>query len=126
MRRRLTGDEEIIDSLEYEAKVDLFARAKATLFPIRWEKPFGLVMVESMACGTPVIAAPRGAAVEVVDDGVTGFLREGVDEMVAALRSINSISPEACRSRVEKSFSAAAMVDGYEALYRSLCADPWR
>jgi glycosyltransferase involved in cell wall biosynthesis len=120
---RLTGDEEIIDSVEHEAKVDLFSRAKATLFPIRWEEPFGLVMVESMVCGTPVIAAPRGAAVEVVDDGVTGFLREGVDAMVAAVRAIDTISPEACRSRVEKLFSAEAMVDGYEALYRGLGAD---
>jgi glycosyltransferase involved in cell wall biosynthesis len=115
---RLTGREEIMDSVDRAEKGELFSRARATLFPIRWDEPFGLVMVESMACGTPVVASPGGAAREVVEDGVTGFLRHDVDGMVEALGAIDRIEPAACRARVAELFSAEAMVSGYERLFR--------
>src|SRR2546429_9222198 len=115
---RLTGREEIVDAVGQADKAELFSRARATLFPIRWDEPFGLVMVESMACGTPVGASPGGAAREVVEDGVTGFLRHDVDDMVEALSGIDRISPEACRARVAEHFSGEAMVSGYERLFQ--------
>jgi glycosyltransferase involved in cell wall biosynthesis len=93
------------------------ARARAVLFPIQWEEPFGLVMAEANACGTPVLAFPRGAAPEVVADGETGFLCADLDAMVAAVDRVAEIDPHACRARVEKMFSAQAMTSGYEELY---------
>jgi len=121
---RLTGREEIVDGVGRAEKAELFSRARATLFPIRWDEPFGLVMVESMACGTPVVASRGGAATEVVEDGVTGFLRHDVDDMVEALSGIDRISPEACRARVAERFSEEAMVSGYERLFRQAVGGP--
>ena len=111
---RLTGDEEILFDVNLEQKADLLGRARATLFPIQWPEPFGLVMIESMACGTPVIARPLGAAPEVVRDGETGFLVDTVDEMAEAVGRAGDISAEACRKHVAEHFSAAAMVEGTE------------
>jgi glycosyltransferase involved in cell wall biosynthesis len=90
------------------------------VFPIQWPEPFGLVMAEAMACGTPVVACPAGAAVELVENGVTGYLRDGVDDLVDAVASVGNCSPEACRERVEARFSAGAMVTGYEQLFSEL------
>ena len=92
------------------------------VFPIQWPEPFGLVMVEAMACGTPVVACPAGAAVELVENGVTGFLRDSIDDLVGAVADIGKCSPIDCRRRVEESFSATAMVKGYEQLYESVVA----
>ncbi len=92
------------------------------LFPIHWPEPFGLVMVEAMACGTPVLTTNWGAAPELVDDGVTGFRRDGEDDLVEALHHIGDLDPAACRARVEARFSAAAMTRGYEALYERVTA----
>ena len=118
---RMTGREEVFENASHECKVDVLAHARATLFPIQWEEPFGLVMVESMACGTPVIACPRGAAEEVVEEGVSGFFARDVDEMLAALGRVGTIDPEVCRQRVVERFSAQAMIAGYERLFeRSL------
>ena len=92
----------------------------APLFPIAWEEPFGLVMVESMLCGTPVIALPRGAAPEVVDDGVTGWLVRDVDEMAARLLSLSGGEPfdrARCRAHAAGRFSTARMADDYLNLY---------
>jgi glycosyltransferase involved in cell wall biosynthesis len=113
----LSGKEEILGEISIDEKADLMARARAVLFPIQWEEPFGLVMAEANACGTPVLAFPRGAAPEVVADGETGFLCTDVDEMVAAVARADEIDPHACRARVEKMFSAQAMTSGYEELY---------
>jgi glycosyltransferase involved in cell wall biosynthesis len=99
-------------------KLDLFARARAFIFPIQWDEPFGLVMIEAMACGTPVVATPYGAVPEVVTDGVNGFIATSVDEMVEAVGKIETISPEVCRAVVEQLFSPAVMTDGYERVYR--------
>lgn len=97
-----------------------FQKAKATLFPIRWEEPFGMVMAESMACGTPVIAFNRGSAPEVVKDGKTGFIVENPEEMARAIRKIDFIKRRDCRRRVEKYFSEKRMAEKYEKLFLRL------
>jgi len=109
----LDGSEEIIGEITVDEKADLLARAAAVLFPIQWPEPFGLVMTEAMASGTPVIAFRYGAAPEVIDDGKTGFLVETIDEMCQAVERAGEIDPKTARAHVEAGFSADAMVDGY-------------
>lgn len=104
----------------HEQKSILMGGAVATLCPLTWREPFGLVMTESMVCGTPVIAIALGSAPELIVDGKTGFLCKDVDECVAALDRIGEIDRRACRERVVQNFSAASMVEGYEAAYRQL------
>ena len=113
----LTGDEAIHDDVAPGDLAPLVAGARAMVFPIQWEEPFGLVITEAMACGTPVITRPYGAATELVDDGVTGFLCETVDDMVDAVGRLDTISAAACRERVERRFSKDAMVDGYGQIF---------
>jgi glycosyltransferase involved in cell wall biosynthesis len=120
----LGSDVELLENVSHEAKVDVLARARAMVFPIRWPEPFGLVMVEAMACGTPVVTTNWGAAPEIVDDGVTGFRRDGTDDLVAALAAVGDIDPAACRARVEERFSGRAMVRGYEARYEEATRRP--
>lgn len=91
--------------------------AKAVLMPIQWEEPFGLVMTEAMACGTPVIAFRRGSVPEVVMDGQTGFIVDDVAAMAAAVQKISMINRTACRDHVQKNFSIETMIDGYEQAY---------
>ena len=110
-------DVELLENVPHAEKVELLGRARAMLFPIRWPEPFGLVMVEAMACGTPVVTTNWGAAPELVEHGVTGFCHDGSDEMTKALTRLGDIDPAACRARVEREFSAQAMVSGYEAVY---------
>ncbi len=112
----LTDDVEVYEAVSHEVKVDLLGRARAMVFPIDWAEPFGLVMIEAMACGTPVVTCPVGAAVEVVTEGVTGFLAESLDELADAVGRIRSCKPEDCRKSVEDRFSAERMVDAYERL----------
>ncbi len=119
---RLTGDEDITFDVSHEEKVDLLARAGATLCTIQWPEPFGLVMIESMACGTPVIVPPLGAAPELVVDGVSGFVRTGIDEMVDAVGHLGEISPAACRAQVAENFTAEVMVSGYERIFEQVLA----
>jgi hypothetical protein len=85
-----------------------------------WEEPFGLVMVEAMACGTPVIAFARGAAPELVVDGETGFLMHDVDGMARAVHRVDRIDPLRCRRHVEENFSAQRMAEGYLGLYEHI------
>ena len=113
---RLGGHIEWVGAIEGSSKYRIFERARCTLCPLRWEEPFGLVMVESMAAGTPVVAFRRGAAPEVVAHGETGFVVDDVEEMVEAVRRIDTIDPAACRRRVEAHFTAQAMTDRYLAL----------
>jgi glycosyltransferase involved in cell wall biosynthesis len=113
----LTGEEEILGEITVEEKADLMARARALLFPIDWPEPFGLVMAEANACGTPVLGFPNGAAPEVIGDGETGFLVPDADAMVAAVQRLGEIDPAACRARVERRFGAEVMVRGYEEVY---------
>jgi glycosyltransferase involved in cell wall biosynthesis len=96
---------------------DLLSRAVALLNPIQWPEPFGMVMVESFACGTPVVAYANGAAPEIVENGVTGFLCADEREAAEALSSAHTLDRAACRAAVEGHFSARRMVDDYERLY---------
>ncbi len=98
----------------------LMGQATATLFPITWPEPFGLVMAESMACGTPVIAIALGSAAEIVVDGHTGFLCQTVEDCIEAVAKIPTISRQDCRDHATVNFGIARMVDGYEAVYRQM------
>ena len=89
----LNDEVEVYEAISHEQKADLLGRARAMVFPIQWPEPFGLVMVEAMACGTPVVACPAGAAVELVENGVTGYLRDSIDDLVDAVASIGNCSP---------------------------------
>jgi len=109
-----------IGPVNHEQKVAVLSQAKALLYPLQWEEPFGIVMVESLACGTPVIALKRGASPEIVEDQVTGFIVETENELIEAVGKIATIDRKACRKRVEKHFSVTAMADTYEALYYQL------
>ena len=92
--------------------------------PIRWREPFGLVMVESLACGTPVIAFPEGSAPEIVEDGRTGFVVEDEHAMASAVGRLGEIDPAACRDSCAQRFGVPAVVRGYEAVYRQAMAVP--
>jgi glycosyltransferase involved in cell wall biosynthesis len=116
---------EILGEITLDEKVDLLRRAKAVLFPIDWAEPFGLVMTEAMACGTPVIATPRGSVPEVVEDGVTGWIvevEEYADRAADRLKRLSEIDPLACRERVRRLFSKEAMVAGYEGVFERAAA----
>jgi glycosyltransferase involved in cell wall biosynthesis len=105
-------------------KNHLLGRSLAFLMPVLWDEPFGIVMVEAMACGTPVVGLRRGAVPEVVDDAVTGFVVDTVDEMVAATNRVHGIDRKACRARVEQIYSDAAVTDGYIKVYRRMISCP--
>lgn len=94
-----------------------YGRAKALLFPIKWEEPFGLVMIEAMSAGTPVIAYDRGSVREVVKDGVTGFIVKNKRQMASAMKKIDKIDRRACRDHVLKNFTIKKMMDDYEKAY---------
>lgn len=111
---------EYVGELDTAGKLELLGGAAALLNPIAWSEPFGMAMVEAMACGTPVVGTGLGAAPEIVDDGVTGFLCDTDAAMVDGLRRVCEIDRAACRRRVEEQFSARAMADGYLALYERL------
>jgi glycosyltransferase involved in cell wall biosynthesis len=103
-------------------KLDLLANAVALLFPIRWNEPFGLVMIEALACGTPVLAFPEGAAPEVVDDGHTGFLCHHEADMAEALAKVGNLDRAECRAAVEGYFSTRRMVRDHIELFDDLLA----
>jgi glycosyltransferase involved in cell wall biosynthesis len=103
-----------------EQRRQLFAGAAGFLFPIVWPEPFGLVMIEALASGTPVIALRDGSVPEVIEHGRTGFIVDCVDEMVAAVDRLVEIDAAACRQAVEARFTVDRLVDEYEAIYRRL------
>ena len=109
-----------VDSRE---KVRLLQGARAFIFPIRWEEPFGLVMAEALACGTPVLATRRGAAPEVVEHGVTGFLADTPEGLLPYIDRIGEIDPAACRRSAERRFSPRVMAAGYLECYRRAVED---
>lgn len=111
-----------VGPVDDEQKNALLGTAAAFLMPILWDEPFGIVMAEALACGTPVIGLNRGAVPEVVTDGVTGFVRETMDELVAAMARLHRIDRAACRARVESDYSDSIVVEQYLALYRRLVA----
>lgn len=109
--------------VKQEHLVGHYQTAAALLFPIHWEEPFGLVMIEAMACGTPVIAYSRGSVPEIIVDGTTGFIvdpQEGVPGLVERIKRIGEIDREACRTHVEKHFSLGVMTKAYEKVYAAI------
>jgi glycosyltransferase involved in cell wall biosynthesis len=105
-----------------EDKPAFLGGAAALLFPIDWPEPFGLAVIEALACGTPVITRPCGALPEIMVDGVTGFVGETLDDLVEAAKRIDTIDRAACRRHVETRFAVERMADDYEAVYRRLTA----
>jgi glycosyltransferase involved in cell wall biosynthesis len=103
-------------------KLALLDDARALINPFQWDEPFGLCMIEAMACGTPVIASARGPAPEIVDTGVTGFLCEGPADMVAAVARVATLDRRSCRAWVEAHFSARRMVEDHIAFYADVAA----
>jgi len=111
---------EFIGEIGEKEKAELLGNAYALLFPIDWVEPFGLVMIEAMACGTPVIAFRRGSVPEVIDDGVTGFIVDGIEESLQALDKIGHFDRERCRKVFEQRFCAARMASDYVKIYERL------
>jgi glycosyltransferase involved in cell wall biosynthesis len=108
---------EYVGPADLAAKNELLGNSMAMLFPIQWSKPFGLVMLEAMACGTPVLAMPGGAVPEVVQDGVSGHICRNVRDMAKRAQSLN-LRSHAVRQYVEANFSIEKMVNRYAALYQ--------
>jgi glycosyltransferase involved in cell wall biosynthesis len=115
---------EFLGEIGEDAKAEFLGQALALLFPIDWPEPFGLVMIEALACGTPVLARPCGSVPEVLVPGRTGFVAETVDELAEAVKRLDTIDRAACRRHVEAHFSVERMADRYEALYRRLAVHP--
>jgi glycosyltransferase involved in cell wall biosynthesis len=109
-----------VGMIPYREMPKFLSTARGFLFPIQWEEPFGLVMIEAMATGAPVIAFPRGSVREIVKHGKTGFIVPNVNEMAKAIKRIDTIDRSACRSYVETHFSVSAMVDSYEQIFKKL------
>jgi glycosyltransferase involved in cell wall biosynthesis len=129
--------EQVAYKVSAQEKSDFLNQAKALLLPLSWEEPFGLVMIEAMACGTPVIAYNRGSVSEIVKDGVTGFIidpddeerpgrgsfvikQKGVEGLKEAVKRISEIDRRKCQEHVETHFSVEKMIDGYETIYKQL------
>ena len=111
---------EYVGEVGGDNKDAFLGQAYALLFPIDWPEPFGLVMIEAMACGTPVIAYPRGSVPEVLEHGVTGWLVEGIEEAVQAVERVPALSRARCRQVFEERFSASRMAHDYLRLYKKL------
>lgn len=109
-----------VGEVNHDQKVDLYKHAIATVYPIGFDEPFGLVMAESLASGTPVMAFDRGSVREVLSDGVTAIIGKDEDELIGRFQQLTSIKPESCRQRVHAMFSKSRMVDEYEVLYEKL------
>ncbi|GGH48723.1 glycosyltransferase family 4 protein [Microbacterium album] len=120
VRPLLGPDAEYIGEADSQLKRELFALASCLLFPIQWHEPFGMVMAEALACGTPVVATPRGSVPEVVRHGETGFVVEGVDALADAVTRVCELDPAACRRDAEQRFDLPVMAAGYERVYRML------
>lgn len=111
---------EFVGEINEQQKPEFLSGAKALLFPIDWSEPFGLVMIEAMACGTPVIAFNRGSVPEVIDHGVTGFICEDVQGAVGALQRLGELSRTEIRAQFERRFSAKTMALNYVESYTAL------
>ena len=115
---------EFIGEINERSKAEFLGEAQALLFPIDWPEPFGLVMIEAMACGTPVLAFRNGSVSEIIDQGVTGAIVETMDEAVRMLPQVLALDRRAVRRRFEQRFSSARMAWDYVALYGSLLKRP--
>ncbi|MER8962604.1 MULTISPECIES: glycosyltransferase family 4 protein [unclassified Mesorhizobium] len=114
---------EFIGEIDEQQKAEFLGNATALLFPIDWPEPFGLVTIEAMACGTPVIAFNRGAVPEVIDDGVSGLIVDSVDEAVEAVRRIGGLDRARVRETFERRFMVGRMCSDYMEVYRSLAGN---
>ena len=115
---------EFIGEINERSKAAFLGEAQALLFPIDWPEPFGLVMIEAMACGTPVLAFRQGSVSEIIDQGVTGAIVDTMDEATRMLPRVIALDRRAVRRRFEQRFSSARMADDYVAVYRSLLKRP--
>jgi glycosyltransferase involved in cell wall biosynthesis len=118
----LGADIEYLGEVDHATKLDLLGGATMLLNPISWPEPFGMVMIEALACGTPVVTTPYGAAPEIVGDGVTGFVCDDEPALLAAMGRIGEIDRRRCRVAVEGHFSRRRMVDEHVALYRRVAS----
>ncbi len=116
----LSENIEILGEVDLKTKAELYMNAECTLFPIQWPEPFGLVMVESMATGTPVVALRNGSTPKVIVHKKTGFIVDSMEEMVKAVAKVEEIDPKMCRKHVEERFSAERMVGDYEKTYQRI------
>lgn len=119
-------DVEYIGEISESEKSEFLGNALALLFTIDWPEPFGLAMIEAMACGTPVVARPCGSVPEIINPGLTGFIAAEIDDLVAAVRRVPELSRASCRKEFEARFTAETMVDRYEQVYRQLIAETAR
>jgi glycosyltransferase involved in cell wall biosynthesis len=117
---------EFIGEIGLQEKNDFLGNARALLFPIDWPEPFGLVMIEAMACGTPVIAFRGGSVAEVVENGVSGFIVDTIEEAVDAIGRLGEIDRRDCRAWFEERFQVGRMVDDYLAVYERVISDAKR
>lgn len=122
VRPLLGADAEYVGKVNLQEKQDFLGLASVFAMPINWPEPFGLVMIEAMACGTPVVATPYGAAPEIVEDGVTGFIAEDGLEFAAALEAAQKLDRATIRQRFEARFPSDRMVADYEKTYAELLA----
>lgn len=118
VKPELGHDVEYIGEADTITKKDLLGRARALVCPMQWEEPFGIVMVEALSCGTPVVAFDRGAVAEIVEHGLSGIICKDAAGLPEALYEAAKIDPKECRKRAEDLFDTAPMVAGYEAVYR--------
>ncbi len=126
IRPHIDGEQiEFLGEANHQQKSILMGGAVATLFPITWKEPFGLVMIESMVTGTPVIAMSLGSAPEVIAHGVSGFLCQNVTECVDAIAPATQLDRRACRDHVLMNFTAKRMADGYEAVYQKILGEKY-
>uniref|UniRef100_A0A7J2U499 Glycosyltransferase family 4 protein n=1 Tax=Ignisphaera aggregans TaxID=334771 RepID=A0A7J2U499_9CREN len=109
-----------LGEVDFKTKVDYLSRAKALLYPVLYEEFFGIAMVEALATGTPVIGFPRGSVVEMVRDGITGYLVGDAEEMCKAMKHVDELDKRECRKDVEEKFSSKAMAEKYERFYQQL------
>ena len=116
----LGGEIEFVGELGRVEKYDFLKDAVCLLNPIRWDEPFGMVMIEAMACGTPVIANNRGSVSEIIDDGDTGFICHDEASLVASLRKVTTLNRSHCRVAVEQRFSSQRMARDHIDLYRRI------
>jgi len=110
-----------LGEVDNDKKLELFQNAYAYLFPIKWDEPFGLTMVEAMACGAPVLAFRAGSVPEIIADGTSGYISENIDQMVADVKKVDELKRENCRKQAEK-FSSEHMVENYIKVYKKILA----
>jgi glycosyltransferase involved in cell wall biosynthesis len=124
VRPLLGSDAHWFGEADTAQKKDLLARASCLVFPIQWDEPFGIVMVEAMACGTPVVALRRGSVPEVVRNGVNGWIRDDLAQLPAAIERAGELDPWRCRRWVADNFDVSGMVSGYEAIFQAALLKP--